>query len=60
VPSSAQAKPQGCGFSERSRRGGSRQEVCDRNGGGVEGADRKSARETPSPAPAILLSLYVI
>ena len=27
---------------------------------GVEGADTMSATETPSPAPAILLNLYVI
>ncbi|MDY5818118.1 MAG: hypothetical protein SPK26_08830, partial [Treponema sp.] len=30
------------------------------NADGVEGADTMSATETPSPAPAILLSLYVI
>ena len=30
------------------------------NADGVEGADRKSATETPSPAPAILLIPYVI
>ena len=29
------------------------------NGGGVVGADRKSARETPSPAPAITKGLFV-